>query len=260
MGNLQTISKGEFGADVGFGRVVDILDEHGVPACFFFPGIVAANRPDLVRQADDAGHEIGNHGFYHNAPADSSLDALCEEYVATNELIEDITGQSPVGLRAASASSVLTHELFDRMPDMGFEYNSNLMAGEDPYVIETRGGDVFELPWHWHMDDAPHFLFNIPGVSYMSGGISSPSEVYDIWSEEFDHIYDEGSLFHLVMHPQIIGRSYRIRMLDDLLDYIGMHDVWFARPRDVIAHVRESDADVRRTRLPSFEDWNRDPV
>ena len=65
----------------------------------------------------------------------------------------------------------------------------------------------------WELDDAPYFLFWF--FPYMSG-LSTPSQVLEIWKAEFDGSYRAGGCFLLVVHPFCIGRYPRIAMLDEL--------------------------------------------
>ena len=44
------------------GRLLDLFDEPGVRATFFILGWVCEQRPQLVRQIADRGHEIASHG------------------------------------------------------------------------------------------------------------------------------------------------------------------------------------------------------
>jgi chitooligosaccharide deacetylase len=46
-------------------KVLDILDSFGVTATFFVVGANAAAAPELVQQAERAGHEIANHTQHH---------------------------------------------------------------------------------------------------------------------------------------------------------------------------------------------------
>jgi cellulose synthase/poly-beta-1,6-N-acetylglucosamine synthase-like glycosyltransferase/peptidoglycan/xylan/chitin deacetylase (PgdA/CDA1 family) len=46
-------------------KVLEVLRRERVPATFFLVGSQAARHPDLVREVERAGHEIGNHTFTH---------------------------------------------------------------------------------------------------------------------------------------------------------------------------------------------------
>jgi peptidoglycan/xylan/chitin deacetylase (PgdA/CDA1 family) len=241
-------SMGEYGGAAGMPRILDFLDEYDIPAGFFVPGKTAERYPELIQRVNEDGHELGAHGYSHINPVAMSDEEELEELEKSNRIFEDIVGETPVGFRSPAAD--LSSRTLNRLIDMGFEYDSSLMGSDVPYFLEADGKDIVELPWFWSQDDAPHFNYNMyPLVSYQSG-ISSPSEVLDIWQMEFDACYEEGLLFHVVMHPQIIGRPHRMRMLEQLVQHIQDHsDVWFARPKDIARYWRdtvdEADRDVR---------------
>ena len=56
------LSQGTYGAKVGLGLVLDVLDHLGLPATFFTPGRVAERYPDQMREIVAHGHELG-HGI-----------------------------------------------------------------------------------------------------------------------------------------------------------------------------------------------------
>ena len=64
-------------------------------------------------------------------------------------------------------------------------------------------------------------------------------QVFSIWSEEFDGAYADGGMFILVLHPQVIGRRSRVRMLDRLIAYMKQKSggVWFATHEQIARHV-----------------------
>lgn len=241
-------SMGEYASAVGVPRILDFLDEYDIPAGFFVPGKTAERNPDLIQRIHDDGHELGAHGYSHINPVDMSPEEEEEEFRKSNEVFEEIVGKTPVGFRSPAAD--MGERTLERLIDMGMEYDSTLMGKDVPYFIEAGGNNIVEVPWFWSSDDAPHFNFNMyPLVSYQSG-MSSPADVLSIWKTEFDACYEEGLLFHLVMHPQIIGRPHRMKMLERLVSHIKGHpDVWYARPKDVARYwrdtVSETDRDIR---------------
>ena len=44
-------------------RMLNLLDRHGVKATFFVLGWVGQRYPKLVREIQNAGHEIASHGY-----------------------------------------------------------------------------------------------------------------------------------------------------------------------------------------------------
>jgi peptidoglycan/xylan/chitin deacetylase (PgdA/CDA1 family) len=46
-------------------RVLDILDARGIKATFFFVGVYAERRPELVREVTRRGHNVASHSWSH---------------------------------------------------------------------------------------------------------------------------------------------------------------------------------------------------
>ena len=235
-----TLSMGRYGVEVAVPRILDLLDRHDVPAGFFVPGKVAEENPEMVAEIHDAGHEIGHHSYAHLNPTGMTDEEEREDFERATEILTEIAGERPVGYRTPAAD--MSDRTLNRIAEMGFEYESTMMGDDTPYFLETDNGRLVELPFHWSTDDAPFWNYNsAPQVSYQSG-MATPSDVYEIWREEFDACYDWGLLLNLAMHPQIIGRPHRLKMLEELIQYMKDHPgVWFARPKEVARHYREQE-------------------
>ena len=71
-------------------------------------------------------------------------------------------------------------------------------------------------------------------------GLSDPDKVLRIWIDEFEGYYENGSSFVLTMHPQIIGRYHRMKMLEQLVEHmLAKGDVWFTRCIDIAEHWKK---------------------
>jgi peptidoglycan/xylan/chitin deacetylase (PgdA/CDA1 family) len=204
-----TLSQGTYGAKVGVPLVLDLLHRLELPATFFVPGRVAERYPWRVEEILAAGHEVGHHGYTHTSPSLLSPEQEEDELVRGRDVLTAL-GAEVVGYRSPSWNfSPVTLDLLVRH---GFAYSSNLMDDVRPY--RHPGHDLVELPVHWTLDDAPHFWFD--GASW-SKTIRSAAEVRAIWEEELAGFRALGGLYLLTMHPQIIGRPGRIRMLESFL-------------------------------------------
>jgi peptidoglycan/xylan/chitin deacetylase (PgdA/CDA1 family) len=232
-----TVSMGEYGVNVAVPRILEMLDDFGVPAGFFIPGKVAEENRDLVLEIHERGHEIGHHSYAHVNPTSMSDEEEREDFERAMEVLTDITGERPVGYRTPAAD--MSDRTLNRIARMGFEYESTMMGNDVPYFLDTEEGRIVELPFHWSTDDAPFFNYNSsPPVAYQTG-MATPSDVYEIWTEEFDACREWGLLLNLAMHPQIIGRPHRLKMLERVLRYISGHDdVWIGRPKEVARYWR----------------------
>ncbi len=224
------LSRGEYGARVGLPRVLELLDHFGITATFFVPGHTADTWPHLVREIAARGHELGNHGYLHEAPASLTPAVEREVILRGNEAIDRAAGVRPRGYRSPSWD--LSPHTLDILRELGFVYDSSLM-GDDFRLYWCRTGDVLhrdrgyefgpetelvEMPVHWILDDAPYFNYSTTTRT----GLTPASQVYEIWQDEFDFMYDRvpGGVFTLTMHPQIIGRGHRILMLERLVRHM----------------------------------------
>ena len=202
--SIGAMSQGEYGARVGLQRVVDLMDRHEIPASFFIPAVSLVLRPEMVDVIQASGrHEFAVHGWIHEL--NTALDAETERALvirATN-----YWSRRPAAGRSATAprpgTSAPTRSTSFR--GLGFLYDSSLMADDRPYEIMQNGEPtgLVELPVEWILDDAP--LMNPRGNSY-----TPPRELLQVYIDEFDKAYEEGTMFLLTTHPHIIGHRSRV--------------------------------------------------
>lgn len=237
------MSRGEYGARRGMPRILDLLDELEIPASFFVPAASLLLHPEIAAELKKRPqHEVAFHSYVHENPLSLSREQERGVYEKALGVFDREFGKRPVGFRSAVWD--LSDATIDLVREMGFLYDSSMMADDHPYTLLARGEDtgLVELPVEWILDDFPYFgfLFNSSMI-----GLRSAAEVLPIWKEEFDGAYREGGLFLLVMHPQVIGKRYRIAMLRDLLDHIrGKDDVWFATHEEIARYLlQESPAE-----------------
>lgn len=204
-----TLSQGTYGAKVAVPLLLDLLRRVEITASFFVPGRVAERYPQRVEEILAAGHEVGHHGYTHTSPLSLTPEQEEAELVRGREILVSL-GADVRGYR--SPSWELSPVTLSLLEGHGFAYSSNLMDDIRPY--RHAGHDIVELPVHWTLDDAPHFWFDLRSWSKT---IRSSAEVRTIWQEEVEGIAALGGLAMLTMHPQIIGRLGRVRMLESFL-------------------------------------------
>jgi peptidoglycan/xylan/chitin deacetylase (PgdA/CDA1 family) len=233
--NAGSLSQGQYGARQGLARVVRLLDRHQIPATFFIPSVSLALAPAMADVIKRSGrHEFGVHGWIHELNTtlpDSAERALLTKAVAE---LTRMTGTRPTGYRAPSWN--FSPNTLSILRDLGFRYESSLMADDSPYELLQNGAPtgLVELPVEWILDDAP--LFDPRGDRY-----SPPRDVARVWMDEFDKAYEEGTMIVLTLHPHISGHRSRIVALEQLLAHIaskGTGRVWFATHGDAAEYVR----------------------
>ena len=224
------LSQGTYGAKVAVPLILDLLEAKGLTATFFIPGRVAERHPARVEAIVAAGHEVAHHGYTHTSPTSLSRD---EEYLELAKGLEVLRsfGTEVIGYRSPAWDfSANTEEL---LLQHGFVYSSNFMDDLRPYRRAASG--LIELPIQWTLDDAAHFWFD---AESWNKKISTAEEVRAIWEGELRGYRRLGGAFILTMHPQIIGRPYRMELLAGFIDHVqAMPDAWIATCREIAGKV-----------------------
>ncbi|MGR8921337.1 MAG: polysaccharide deacetylase family protein [Gammaproteobacteria bacterium] len=231
------MSRGEYGVRAGMPRIMALLEKHDIPASFFIPAMTMELHPEVVPMIQaNPRNEIGFHSYVHENPMRLTAAEEREIYARTMELYMKHVGKRPTGFRSAAWD--LTESTVTIVKEMGFLYESSMMADDRPYVLMADGKDtgLVELPVEWILDDWPLFQISWPSRHV---ALRNAEDVYSIWKDEFDGAYEEGSIYILTMHPQVIGHRYRMAMLDRLITYMkSKPGVWFATHEEIARYVK----------------------
>ena len=226
---LSMLSQGRFGPERGLGRVLDLLAEHQIPGTFYIPGHTVDQHPEVITAIAAAGHEFAHHGYLHLGS--EGLDEGGQRAELDRGLAAfERHGIRPQGYR--SPGWELTPETLAMLAELGFGYDSSLMADDRPYWEVSGSVPLLELPGHWSLCDWPYFGY----TPYHGGLLADPAAVERIWLEEFESARAERRVVTYTMHPEAIGRGYLIRMLDRVIT--GMRQrgrPWFATHGQIAA-------------------------
>ncbi len=73
-------------------EMLQILEDNDVKTTFFVGGTWAVAESDMLQKIYDAGHEIGNHGYYHKDQGKLSAEKNYEEIINTHNLVKSLIG------------------------------------------------------------------------------------------------------------------------------------------------------------------------
>jgi peptidoglycan/xylan/chitin deacetylase (PgdA/CDA1 family) len=235
--------RGEYGARVGVPRILAFLATHRLAATFFVPGHTVDSFPNETESILANGHEIAHHSYAHLDPSTQSRDEERADMERAWATLEGI-GVTPLGYRSPSAD--LSPATLELVEEMGFLYDSSLQADDyEPFrprigdrvgrgepLVRGREARLWELPLSFDLDDWVHFQHNFD--PYRKGG-ATPSQVFEIWRDEFDWMDDhvDGGILTVTMHPQVIGRGHRMAMLERFVAHCAERGARFARMADV---------------------------
>jgi polysaccharide deacetylase family protein (PEP-CTERM system associated) len=108
-------------------RLLDLCARYDVKGTFFTLGWVAERWPDLVRDIQAAGHELGTHGQDHRRVTKMTPAEFREDVRRSKQTIEDIAGTPVIGYRAPNYSIVReTFWAMDILMEEGFRYDSSI--------------------------------------------------------------------------------------------------------------------------------------
>jgi peptidoglycan/xylan/chitin deacetylase (PgdA/CDA1 family) len=249
------VSRGEFGANVGTPRLLELLARHRIPASWFIPGHTLETYPEVCRRIADEGHEIGHHGWQHVSPALLTCEQEEAELVRANEQIEVLTGTRARGYRSPSWD--LSAHSVELLLKHGFVYDSSMM-GDDYTPYRVRTGDVItadqparfgretslvEMPVSWSLDDYPHFEF-IRTSEWVLPGLKNGNDVLQNWTDDFLYMRDhlEWGVITYTFHPFVVGRGHRMRVLERLIDALERNGAIFMKLEDAAAEYRARSA------------------
>ncbi|MBU1174404.1 MAG: polysaccharide deacetylase family protein [Alphaproteobacteria bacterium] len=112
--------------DVAVPRILSAFDRYGLTATVFVVGQDAALEPNrkYLRRIADAGHEIGNHSFFHEPWLNcQSAPSIAEELARAHDAILAATGQAPVGFRGPGFS--ISTALLQALTQLGYRYDAS---------------------------------------------------------------------------------------------------------------------------------------
>jgi len=141
------------------GRILDLLEETGAKATFFCLGWVAREYPELIRDIDRAGHEIGSHSDVHTLIFEQSPQQFRDELRRSKDSLEQVVGKPVRTFRAPGFS--LTPRCawaFEMLVEEGFAVDCSVFPARRahggfpnfgsarPLRIGTASGELREFP------------------------------------------------------------------------------------------------------------------
>jgi allantoinase len=219
----------EYGHRVGVWRMFDTFDAAGVPASCTMNAKMGLERRDIIDAANERGFELVAHNYEQgDLLTNYQFDIDAERKLIREALnvYEDTVGRPARGWLSSSLRS--TTQTADILVEEGLSFICDYMNDEQPYMINTPGGQIVSTPYSVEINDFT--FFHRRGMS-TSGAL-------DMLKEQFDQLYLEGAssgkMMNIGLHPHVAGHPYRIRALREFLEYAKGHDdVWWATREEI---------------------------
>lgn len=247
------MARGEFGAEVGVPRLLEVFKRAGIKTTWFTPGHTVDTFTDACKAIQADGHEFGHHGYYHENPTKIKRDTEKRLIELAFASYDKQLGIKPVGYRSPYWD--YSENTLDLVEEFGFIYDSSLM-GRDlvPYRprrwqvnwekanVAGKMANVVEIPVNWYLDDFPPLAY----VGGIQPGQQDTDTIYRRWQDIFDYAYErvENGVYATAVHPQIIGQAHHMLFFEKLIAYISSKDgVWFATCEEIAKAWVDDDAD-----------------
>ena len=177
--DIANFSWFDYGLRVGFWRMKEVLDRHGVRATLSLNASVCRSYPVLVEESIRSGWEIIGHGFIQRA---LNLEEDERDVIRRSiQLIKETTGKAPRGWMGPGLAE--TFDTPDILAEEGIEYVADWVNDDQPYPMKVKAGSLISLPYTVELNDIPMYLIQHH---------SSP-EILERSRDQFDTLYREGA-------------------------------------------------------------------
>ncbi len=144
--NPAYFTLGAYGPWRALGYLLDLLQEYRVPTTFFVPAWVIEHWPAQCRAILERGHEVGYHGYRHEAFWQLTRQQQSAVMARSLALFRQHLGVDPVGFRTPSGD--WGPDTIEVLLDAGVQYSSSMRGDDRPYLIASpaSGRSLIEIP------------------------------------------------------------------------------------------------------------------
>jgi peptidoglycan/xylan/chitin deacetylase (PgdA/CDA1 family) len=215
----------DYGLRVGFWRLKQVLDRHGIRATVSLNASICLSYPLLVEESMKAGWEMMGHGFIQRAiNTEPDERQVIQRTIRT---ITEATGTAPRGWMGPGLAE--TFNTPDILAEEGIEYVCDWCNDDQPYVMKVKQGRLVSIPYTLEINDIPIYLIQH----------HRSAEIFERGRDHFDTLYQEGAESARIMavstHPYITGVPHRIKYFDMLFAYMRQFaDVVFMTGSEIL--------------------------
>ena len=219
----------EYGARVGFWRLLRLFQERDFPVTLFACALALERNPKVVEAVKTSNLDICCHGWRWIEHYKLTENEEREHIRLAIESLTNMFGERPLGWYCRTGPSVNTRRLL--VEEGGFLYDSDAYNDELPYWQTVNGKPHLVLPYSLTTNDS----------KFGRGWFSTGEDFFQFTKDAFDMLYEEGAyapkMMSIGLHQRLIGHPARAMGLKRLLDYIGgFEDIWICNRLDIAKH------------------------
>lgn len=220
----------EYGNRVGGWRLLQLLEEHGVPPTVLLNTACYEHCPELVAAYRSAGAEIVGHGRTNSThPNELGMDDERELIRDVYTAIAEHEGAPPAGWMSPGANPSAHTE--DMLAEAGFRYTLDWPMDDQPVWLRTRGGPLLSIPYPHEVNDVPTVVFHHATADAFERMLVDNVAEMAVQSER------QPLVCGITLHTFIFGQPFRLRRLRDALATVSeLSGVWLTTPRAIADH------------------------
>ena len=220
----------EYGNRVGGWRLLELLQQHGVPPTVLLNTECYDHCPQLVDAYRAAGTEFVAHGKT-NSTHPNELDEDAER-TWIRDVYDAMTrqeGRPPGGWMSPGANPSARTE--DLLAEIGFRYTLDWPMDDQPTWMRTRSGPLLSVPY-------PHEVNDVPTVVLHHGTAPAFAQMMiDNLDEMLEQSERQPLVCGIVVHSFIMGQPYRLRRFRQAVEHLaGLDGVWLTTPGEIASH------------------------
>jgi allantoinase len=229
----RTFAWRDYGNRVGVWRLLDMLDELGLPGSHLVNTAVFDYCPEVIAPILARGDEFIGHGRT-NAERQGQMWEEDETRLITyvRDRIAEKTGKRPRGWMGPWMSQ--SHATPDILKEAGFDFAMDWPCDDQPIWLRTRSGPLMSVPYPLEINDSPQILVRH----------HTPEQFCAMLVGQFEEMLRQSEKQPLVcgiaLHTMVFGQPYRVRALREALRHLVNHPqrdkVWFTRPGAIFDH------------------------
>lgn len=139
-------------------NILDLLKVHNVKATFFITGYFAEREPQILKNIDEAGHEIASHGYCHTDLSRQNKDDLKNIIARSTGILSGLVSQEIKGFRAPWF--YINQDIINILYELGYQYDSSI----HPAIVPGHY-------YNWSYPLVPYFLNRNRSTSQNNGRI-----------------------------------------------------------------------------------------
>lgn len=207
-------------------RLLTLLDEFKIKATFFVLGCVAEDYPELIRKINNAGHEIGIHGYRHRMIHRLTPKGFAAELDSALEAVLPLVSQEIIGHRAPYFSiNARSLWALDVLREKGFRYDSSFFPTRNMLYGYPDAPRIPHKPGDDDLVEFPLSTVRWGGVTWpIAGGFYLRAFPYYIIQKGIQELNQKGLPAIMYVHPWELDVDHRYNQVTPrewIVQYIG---------------------------------------